>query len=212
MHALIGGTSAESPAAARRIAALTGKHRLVVEAEYEQRHSPVWETARDMLRAGRLGMLVAIRSIALWNGDISTMVLFTRRKRWYATDPHDLLLHQSGPLAGRRPAVRLCVRELKAPYRPGLDNRGDLRSKHPLPRGSPLQHDRRFRLITRTSGIVSDVCRHGSLAGTGPSQKRHRHIDYIRRKEQLPEQTFRHSRRSADGRGHFEVYRQAPRC
>ena len=72
LHVLIGGTPAGSLAAARRIAALAREQRLVVEAGFEQRYSPVWETAREMLRHGDLGDLAAIRSIALWNGDPAT--------------------------------------------------------------------------------------------------------------------------------------------
>ena len=72
LHVLIGGASAGSAATGRRIAELASRGRRVVEAGYEQRYSPLWETAQAMLADGTLGQPVAVRSIALWNGDPAT--------------------------------------------------------------------------------------------------------------------------------------------
>lgn len=103
LHVLIGGTAAGSVAAGQRIAELARRRQRVVEAGYEQRYSPLWETARALLRDGALGQLVALRSIALWNGDPATWYYgqqasggmplthmtycFLNPLRWLAGDP-----------------------------------------------------------------------------------------------------------------------------
>ncbi|MCL5997048.1 MAG: Gfo/Idh/MocA family oxidoreductase [Chloroflexi bacterium] len=71
-HVLIGGSLATSAEVAGLIERRAQEHHLVVEAGYEARYSPIWETARQMLAGGDLGRLVSIRSIALWAGDPRT--------------------------------------------------------------------------------------------------------------------------------------------
>ena len=72
LHVLIGAAPAGSLAAGQMIADLAARRNLVVEAGYDPRYSPLWETARQMIRDQAIGRLVAIRSIALWNGDPAT--------------------------------------------------------------------------------------------------------------------------------------------
>ncbi len=69
LHVLIGGPPATTVAGASEIVRLATSKRLAVEAGYEARYSALWEAARQMVAEGRLGRIVAARSIALWDGD-----------------------------------------------------------------------------------------------------------------------------------------------
>lgn len=68
-HLLIGGCLSYSVDGAARIGQLAREKGLVVEAGYEARYKPVWESVRGHLAAGNLGKIVAVRSIALWPAD-----------------------------------------------------------------------------------------------------------------------------------------------
>jgi len=72
LHVFIGGALAGSAAEGEEIRALAARRGLVVEAGYQARYQDLFETAKVMLRAGALGELVAVRSIALWGGDPAT--------------------------------------------------------------------------------------------------------------------------------------------
>lgn len=69
LHVLIGGCLASSSAAAERIASIAARKGLVVEAGYEARYDAPWEAVRALVADGSLGRIVAVRSIALWDGD-----------------------------------------------------------------------------------------------------------------------------------------------
>jgi predicted dehydrogenase len=104
LHVLVGGVPATTAANAQRILDLSRQNRLVVEAGFEARYSALWAAARDMLDGGRLGDLVAVRSIALWGGDPNTWYYrqhesggmplthmtygFINPIRWLAGNPH----------------------------------------------------------------------------------------------------------------------------
>ena len=72
LQVLIGGPLASSAAAGERIAAKADAEGRVVEAGFEARYKPVWEAAREEVLAGTIGRVVAVRAIALWDGDPST--------------------------------------------------------------------------------------------------------------------------------------------
>lgn len=69
LHILIGGSLAGSAAEGEEIRALADAKGLVVEAGYQARYQDLFTTVKAMLRDGALGELVAVRSIALWDGD-----------------------------------------------------------------------------------------------------------------------------------------------
>jgi predicted dehydrogenase len=69
LHVLIGGSLAGSAAEGEAIRALADAKGLVVEAGYQARYQDLFITVKDMIQAGTLGELVAVRSIALWGGD-----------------------------------------------------------------------------------------------------------------------------------------------
>ena len=72
VHVLIGGCLATRSDVAEKIRQRAQAAALVVEAGYQARYSAAWEAAKDLVRKGRLGRLVAVRSIALWPGDPTT--------------------------------------------------------------------------------------------------------------------------------------------
>lgn len=72
LHVFIGGCLASSVAAGEAVRGASEERKLVVEAGYEARYHPVWEAARAELAAGRIGEVVAARSLALWDGDPTT--------------------------------------------------------------------------------------------------------------------------------------------
>lgn len=103
-HTLIGGTLATTSRVADQITQLAGAKKLVVEAGYEARYSPVWEYTKQLIDAGDIGRLVTVRTIALWAGDPRTWYYnqhisggmplthmtycFINPVRWIAGDPH----------------------------------------------------------------------------------------------------------------------------
>jgi myo-inositol 2-dehydrogenase / D-chiro-inositol 1-dehydrogenase len=68
-HLLIGGCLSSSVAGGSLIGRTARDKGLVVEAGYEARYKAVWESARRYLKAGDLGKIIAVRSIALWAAD-----------------------------------------------------------------------------------------------------------------------------------------------
>jgi len=66
---LVGGCLASSPAVAEKIARKARDDDLIVEAGYQARYCKTWEAARSLVRDGALGEIVAVRGIALWDGD-----------------------------------------------------------------------------------------------------------------------------------------------
>lgn len=66
---LVGGPLACSVAAGERIADEAERRHIPVEAGFQARYMPLWEDARRALHERRLGQLVLVRSLALWNGD-----------------------------------------------------------------------------------------------------------------------------------------------
>lgn len=71
---LIGAPLSYSMEGGRAIVARAEERGLVVEAGFEARYRPSWEAARDLLAQGAIGRLVAVRSVALWDG---------RPESWY---------------------------------------------------------------------------------------------------------------------------------
>jgi len=67
-HVLIGGCLATTFATAQKIRQIAARKRLVVETGYEARYSAMWAAAKRQITGGILGQIVAVRSIALWNG------------------------------------------------------------------------------------------------------------------------------------------------
>ena len=68
-HVLVGGPLATTSAGARALRDAADARGVIVEAGFEARYKPVWETARDWVRDGKLGTLVAGTAVALWPGD-----------------------------------------------------------------------------------------------------------------------------------------------
>lgn len=66
---LIGGSLAGSTAEGEAIRHLAARNGLVVEAGYQARYQDLFETVRGMIAGGELGEIVAVRSVALWDGD-----------------------------------------------------------------------------------------------------------------------------------------------
>jgi len=68
-HLLIGGPLATSTAMGRTLDSAARARGVIVEAGFEARYKPVWETARHVCRTGALGRIVAVSGVALWDGD-----------------------------------------------------------------------------------------------------------------------------------------------
>jgi len=73
-HLLVGGPLATTESAGRALAAAAARRNVVVEAGFEARYKPVWETAKTLVATGVLGRLVAVDAVALWAADPA---------RWY---------------------------------------------------------------------------------------------------------------------------------
>jgi myo-inositol 2-dehydrogenase/D-chiro-inositol 1-dehydrogenase len=71
-HVLIGGTLSTSVQTAQQIVGLAQHHHLTVEAGFEARYSPAWEYAKSVVEGGALGRLVAVHTLALWDGQPNT--------------------------------------------------------------------------------------------------------------------------------------------
>jgi len=69
LHTLIGGCLATNVSTGLKIAELADKHNLIVEAGYEARYKEAWRYAKKYLLNGKIGEIVAIRSIALYDAD-----------------------------------------------------------------------------------------------------------------------------------------------
>jgi myo-inositol 2-dehydrogenase / D-chiro-inositol 1-dehydrogenase len=72
LHVLIGGVLATREAVGEQIRDRADRAGLVVEAGFQARYAAPWTTAHEHLRQGRLGRVVAVRSVALWAGDPAT--------------------------------------------------------------------------------------------------------------------------------------------
>ena len=72
LHVLVGGCLAASVDSAERIAQAAAQRQRVVEAGYEARYEAAWEAAKELVATGDLGTPVAVRSIALWDGNPET--------------------------------------------------------------------------------------------------------------------------------------------
>jgi myo-inositol 2-dehydrogenase/D-chiro-inositol 1-dehydrogenase len=68
LHVLIGGPLSLDVAGGEAIRREADRRGLVVEAGFEARYKAAWEAARDLLAGGGIGRLVAVRSVALWDG------------------------------------------------------------------------------------------------------------------------------------------------
>jgi myo-inositol 2-dehydrogenase/D-chiro-inositol 1-dehydrogenase len=73
-HLLVGGPLATTEAAGRALAEAAAARGVVVEAGFEARYKPVWETAKTFIETATLGQLVAVTAVALWRADPA---------RWY---------------------------------------------------------------------------------------------------------------------------------
>lgn len=69
MHVLVGGPLSATAAGAEAIRERAGRAGLVVEAGFEARYKAAWEAAREWVRGGAIGRPVAVRAVALWDGD-----------------------------------------------------------------------------------------------------------------------------------------------
>jgi len=69
LHTLIGGCLATSSASAEPIRQAASSKGLVVEAGYECRYSSLWHEAKRIITDRELGKLVAVRTLALHDGD-----------------------------------------------------------------------------------------------------------------------------------------------
>jgi len=69
LNVMVGGCLATLPETADRIVALSRERGLVVEAGYEARYAADWQAVKDALDGGHLGRMVAVRAVALWDGD-----------------------------------------------------------------------------------------------------------------------------------------------
>jgi myo-inositol 2-dehydrogenase/D-chiro-inositol 1-dehydrogenase len=68
-HVLVGGPLAAGVRAGEAIARTAREAGRVVEAGFEARYKPAWQEARRMILAGGIGRVIAVRSVALWDGD-----------------------------------------------------------------------------------------------------------------------------------------------
>lgn len=69
LHVLIGAPLSLDVAGGEAVRREADRRGLVVEAGFEARYKAAWETARDLLARGEIGRPVAVRSVALWDGD-----------------------------------------------------------------------------------------------------------------------------------------------
>ena len=72
LHLLIGGVLATNSANAQHILELSRRNGLIVEAGIQERYNAPWLAAKAMIDSKLLGDMVAIRSVALWDGDPKT--------------------------------------------------------------------------------------------------------------------------------------------
>ena len=68
-HLLLGGPLATASAAAAALEAAADARGVIVEAGFEARYKPVWECARALIEAGRIGRITAGAGVALWPAD-----------------------------------------------------------------------------------------------------------------------------------------------
>lgn len=68
-HLLLGGPLATTSAAAAALEAAADARGVIVEAGFEARYKPVWERARALIEAGRIGRITAGSGVALWPAD-----------------------------------------------------------------------------------------------------------------------------------------------
>jgi len=66
---LIGGSPARTVVEAQEICQLASDYNLVVEAGYEARYKGVWEKVRQLLADKKIGSLVSVRAVALFEAD-----------------------------------------------------------------------------------------------------------------------------------------------
>jgi predicted dehydrogenase len=71
-HLLLGGPLATTSAAAAALEAAAQARGVIVEAGFEARYKPVWECARALIEAGRIGRITAGSGVALWPADPSS--------------------------------------------------------------------------------------------------------------------------------------------
>ncbi|MEA2822726.1 MAG: hypothetical protein QOJ86_4730 [Bradyrhizobium sp.] len=71
-HLLLGGPLATTSAAAVALEAAAQARGVIVEAGFEARYKPVWECARALIEAGRIGRIAAGSGVALWPADPSS--------------------------------------------------------------------------------------------------------------------------------------------
>jgi len=69
MHVLVGGPLSASAAGGEEIRDRASAAGRVVEAGFEARYKAAWEAARGWVRGGAIGRPVAVRAVALWDGD-----------------------------------------------------------------------------------------------------------------------------------------------
>ncbi|MBB5606407.1 MULTISPECIES: Gfo/Idh/MocA family protein [unclassified Janthinobacterium] len=65
---LIGGPLSVSVQGGEKILGAARHAGVLLECGFEARYKAVWETAKELLHAGRIGQPIAVQSIALWNG------------------------------------------------------------------------------------------------------------------------------------------------
>jgi len=68
LHTLVGGPLSSSLSRGRKILAAAEERGLVVEAGFEARYKKAWEEPRRRIAAGEIGLPIAVRATALWNG------------------------------------------------------------------------------------------------------------------------------------------------
>lgn len=79
LHVLIGAPLSYTAHGGETILRRARERGRVVEAGFEARYRPSWEAARDLLRRGEIGRPVAVRAIALWDGDPESWYYDERR-------------------------------------------------------------------------------------------------------------------------------------
>lgn len=78
-HVLVGGPLSASVAGGEVICATAEERGLVVEAGFEARYKEAWEEPRQRVARGEIGLPVAVRSIALWDGRPDSWYYHQRR-------------------------------------------------------------------------------------------------------------------------------------
>jgi predicted dehydrogenase len=71
-HLLLGGPLAVTTKAGRTLARAADRRGVIVEAGFEARYKPVWETAKTLVTSGRLGRVLTVNAVALWRCDPSS--------------------------------------------------------------------------------------------------------------------------------------------